>query len=65
MARGRGRGHGGGRRAPFEAREEPTPEEPALGADAAQQLGGGAPPPPPPQLTEVMDRQTRLLETLV
>ena len=65
MAHGRGRGHGGGRGAPFGAREEPALEEPALGAGAAQQLGGGAPPPPPPpQLAEVMDRQTCLLEAL-
>ena len=64
MARGRGRGRGGGRGAPFGAGEEPTPEEPALGASAAQQLGGGAPPPPPPQLAEVMDRQTHLLKAL-
>jgi hypothetical protein len=35
------------------------------GAGAAQHLGGEAPPPPPPpQLAEVMDHQTRLLETL-
>ena len=64
MARGRGRGRGGGRGAPFGAGEEPAPEEPVLGAGAAQQLGGGAPPPPPPQLAEVMDRQTCLLEAL-
>jgi hypothetical protein len=66
MARGRGRGRGGGRGAPFGAREEPALEEPALGVDAAQQLGGGAPqpPPPPPQLAEVMDHQTCLLEIL-
>jgi hypothetical protein len=44
----------------------------ASGAKAAQSGGGAgatmpgeeAPPPPPPQLAEVMDRQTRLLETL-
>ena len=64
MARGHGRGRGEGRGAPFSAREEPTPEEPTLGAGAAQQLGAGAPPLPPPQLVEVMDCQTRLLEAL-
>jgi hypothetical protein len=76
MGRGRGRGHGGGRGAPFAifaAIEEPVPVEPTGEAGAAQPGGGiGAvapgeeapPPPPPPQLAEVMDRQTRLLETL-
>jgi hypothetical protein len=65
MACGRGHGHGGGQGVPFGVREEPTLEEPALGAGAAQHLGGEAPPPPPPpQLEEVMDRQTCLLETL-
>jgi hypothetical protein len=73
---GHGRGRGRGRGAPFAifaAMEELVPVEPAGEVGAAQPGGGvgaAAPgeeaplPPPPPQLAEVMDRQTRLLETL-
>jgi hypothetical protein len=77
--RGRGGGRGAPF-AIFATMEEPVPMEPAGEAGAAQPgggagaaqpgeenaaLGGDAPPPPPPpQLAEVMDRQTRLLETL-
>jgi len=70
-----GRGHGHGRGAAFPAPrlelegEEPAPGEPALEEPhriaRSPQLGGNdAPPPPPPSLSEVMDRQTHLLEAL-
>nr|AAD22157.1 hypothetical protein [Sorghum bicolor] len=69
--RGRGRGRGAASPAPRLEREveQPAPGEPALEElhrrARSPQLGDNdAPPPPPPSLSEVMDRQTRLLEAL-
>ena len=69
--RGRGRGRGAASPAPrleLEGEEptlgEPALEEPHRRARSPQLGDNDAPPPPPPSLSEVMDRQTRLLEAL-